>query len=495
MSYVYHTRPFAHQRREFERSRDAKAWALFMEQGTGKTKILLDTAAYLWEARRIQGLVVVADNGVHSNWTSEEIPEHFPPRIPRLMMTWDAGRVKTKRWQESFTALLDFAGLAILAVNVEAIRTKPAKLALLAFLRARRSLFIVDESSSIKTPSAERTKAAMWLARFAPIRRIANGTPVTESPFDVYAQCNFLGRGLHGHTSFLSFKHEFADLIPMESDSGKTFYVVEAGEDGMPKYKNLDVLRERLDKFASFVTKDECLDLPPKLFKKRVFTLAKEQRRIYDKLRDEYLLELSKLEEVPLPLMITRMLRLQQIASGFFPSDPDAPDLKYVPGCATENPRAEALDKVLDGISTKRSVIIWARFRADTKMLYTRLCERYGEHAVVLHDGSVPEKERLINRKRFQDRKARFFIGTPRTGARGVTLTAASFVIFYSNDFSLERRLQAEDRAHRIGQTNRVTYIDLVAENTVDDKRIIPILRGKRGMSNLIMRQELKDWI
>lgn len=494
--YQYRTPPFQHQRKHFELTRDLPVYGVFWEQGTGKTKFLLDTAAWLYERGRINGVLIISDNGVHHTWIAEQLPEHFPwDRLPTLSYVWGAHSLGSKRHAAAVDALLAFPGLSFLAMNIESIITPRGSGTIQRFLTQRRVLFIQDESVNIKTPKAKRTRTSIQLGKLAPYRRIATGQPMAESPLDLYAQFAFLDRSIIGAPSFLVFKHEYAEWIPIELH-GKRFEKLRTDDNDEPVYKNLDQLRAKIDPYCSFVFKKDCLDLPPKVYQTRHFELSLEIRRVYDQLRDEYLLELSQQELIPIALVITRHLKLAQVASGLYPLDIPATeeDEDTASRMDWDNARLTTLLDVVGKLPKKSKAIIWCRFRFDCTNIVEALEAVYGYGAVVRYDGSVKAKDREWGKKEFQTGKARFFVGTARAGGRGLTLTAASFVIFYSHDLSLERRLQAEDRAHRIGQVNKVTYINLVALRTVDESTIARY-KGKRKRVTMISREQLGEWL
>tara|TARA_B100001142_G_C13948719_1_gene506199 strand:- start:36 stop:647 length:612 start_codon:yes stop_codon:yes gene_type:complete len=187
------------------------------------------------------------------------------------------------------------------------------------------------------------------------------------------------------------------------------------------------------------------------------------------------------------PHVLTQLMRLHQITCGHLKNDDDSiTELK--------SNRIKALLEVLDEVEGK--VIIWANYVYDIKQIVNSISDEYGEDSIVQYYGAIDAEKRQDNIKKFQDpnSKARFFVGNPQTGGYGITLTAANNVIYYSNGYDLEKRLQSEDRAHRIGQKKAVTYVDLVAPKTVDEK-IRKALRKKINIATQVMGEELRDWI
>jgi SNF2 family DNA or RNA helicase len=256
------------------------------------------------------------------------------------------------------------------------------------------------------------------------------------------------------------------------------------GYDKLLHYKNTEQLNEILASVSSRVTKESAgLNLPPKLYSKRYYDLSSEQMRLYNELRDEYLATMKDGSVVDGNLAIVRLLRLQQIICGYAQTDDEEP-IKMI---GDKNPRMELLGEIVEGLYTP--VIIWARFTKDID----QIMELLGDKAV-RYDGKVSEDQAAVNKKRFQNGEAQFFVGNPQKGKEGLTLIQAQTVIYYSNSFKLIDRLQSEDRAHRIGQKNLVNYIDLVAPKTVDE-HIVKSLRSKFDIAAQITGDELKDWL
>lgn len=482
MAYEFKTKPYEHQDTALALMKDREFFALFMEQGTGKTKVLLDDAGRLFTEGKIDGLVVLADNGIHRNWVTDEAPAHL--NVQWTGVVWSSGKAKAKYFQAQLEYLYAAGNyLPILAMNIDAVITPAGKKALNTFVTKRKKVMvIVDESTSIKTPGAKRTKTTVALGRHAVYRRIATGTPYAEGPLDIYAPCRFLSDAILACRSFLSFKHEYADWEARQTTTGRSYQVLMC-------YKNLDKLKAMLAPHSYRVLKVDCLDLPPKVYQKRYFELGKEQRRVYDKLREEYLLEMSG-EEFDINRIMTRRMRLQQIASGY-----TSMDAKAQPHWLKDNARLKALMDYIEELPSNTKCIIWARFRPDVDAIMAALEERGGcRYAAVRYDGSVDSDTRADAILAFQHGDARFFVGTARAGGKGLTLTAATQVLYYSNDDPLIHRLQSEDRAHRIGQKNTVLYVDFVGVDTIDES-LVASLRDKKDISDLITGDPKGTWL
>jgi len=341
-----------------------------------------------------------------------------------------------------------------------------------------RGLIGIDESTTIKNHKAKRTKSLVQLARGFRYKRIMTGSPITKEPMDIYAQAAFLGPRLLGYDSYYAFQGRYA--ITQRRTMGAHSFQQVVG------YQNLDELTQKIDTFSYRVLKEDCLDLPDKTFTVRYVTLTKEQRQMYEKLRQDGFLMLNEGDMVSTPQIITLMLRLQQVISGHLMTD-DGELLTFPSG------RIEALKEVVAETSGK--IIVFARFRHSIKQIKEALEAEYGEGSAVTYFGDTTVEARELAVKNFQDpaAKTRFFI-TNKTGAYGITLTEASTMVFYESDFSLEVRLQAQDRLHRIGQKNPVTYIDLIAEGTIDEK-IVENLRNKIDMGAKVLGEKAREWL
>jgi SNF2 family DNA or RNA helicase len=335
----------------------------------------------------------------------------------------------------------------------------------------------VDESTTIKTPTAQRTKNILNLSKDAKYRRIMTGSPVTKNPLDLYTQCDFLSPWLLDFTSYYSFRNRYAQMKTLHMH-GRQIQVVNG-------FKNLGELSDKLKSFSYRVLKEDCLDLPDKIFIKRQIQLTTDQRRLYEQMKKEAIAILEGKQSTTVNTL-TQLMRLHQITCGHFTADDGS--LQKI-----ANNRITELMNILE--ETEGKAIIWAHYQHDIKNIIKEVEKVHGPGSIVDYYGLTPKETRQPNIKRFMnDPKCRFFVGTPATGGYGITLTAANTVIYYSNGYDLEKRLQSEDRAHRIGQTKSVTYVDLMADDTVDEK-IVKALRKKINIASEVLGEELRSWI
>jgi SNF2 family DNA or RNA helicase len=308
-------------------------------------------------------------------------------------------------------------------------------------------------------------------------RRIMTGSPVTRNPLDLFSQCYFLDPFHLNHESYYSFRMRYA-IMKTANIAGRKIQLVSG-------FRNLGELSEKLKPFSYRVLKEDCLDLPDKIYMKRQIKLSSEQLKVYDQMRKEALATLNG-KKVTTVNALTQLMRLHQITCGHFTSDDGMTQ-------SIKNNRINELMDVLE--ETEGKAIIWAHYQYDITNIIKEVVKVHGPGSIVDYYGLTPQDERQPNIKKFQsDPKCRFMVGTPSTGGYGITLTAANTVIYYSNGYDLEKRLQSEDRAHRIGQKKSVTYVDILADKTVDEK-IVKSLRKKINIASEVLGEELKSWI
>ena len=477
MNYKFKTKPYAHQLKALEMSWNREVFAYFMEMGTGKSKVLLDNVAMLFDKGKIDSVLIVAPKGVYKNWYDSEIPEHLAKHIDRNVVLWKALITKEQKIKLDSLFKQDFTKLHIFIMNVEALSTKKGLEAARQFLNVKKTLFAIDESTTIKNPGAKRTKNILGLSKMGKYRRILTGSPVTKSPLDLYTQCHFLDPFLLDFSSYYAFRNRYAELRTANF-SGRSVQVVTG-------YKNLAELAETLKSFSYRVLKDDCLDLPPKTFMKRVIQLTPEQKRVYEQMKKMALATLNG-KMVTTMNVITQLMRLQQITCGHFKADDDS--IQNI-----KNNRITELMDVLEEVEGK--AIIWAHWRHDIDTIVESIEDKYPGSVVTYYgDTTTEDRQKAIKKIQDPESKVRFLVGTPQTGGYGITLTGASTMIYYSNGYDLEKRQQSEARIDRIGQKKPMTYIDILAEDTIDEK-IVKSLRKKVNIATEIMGEELKAWI
>ena len=469
--YKYKTNPYQHQRNALNKGGLSKNYAYFMEMGTGKTKVIIDNVAYLYQQKEIKEVIVIAPNSVYRNWV-QEISDHSP--VTPYIWCW-----KVNKEIELIRAGTSNVLIYIL-MNVEALSHKSGQrwLHQRLSLNGKVSMMVIDESTTIKSPVALRTKAICKLSTAVKYRRILTGSPVTKSPLDLYTQCAFLSKALLGFESYYTFRARYAVMQQVELGGRQIL---------MPKYyTNLDELEMKLKTFSFRVTKDQCLDLPPKIYMFRDVHLNLEQKNIYETLRKKARAIIAD-DTVSFANKLVEILRLHQICNGFLKTD------KGEIHIFKNNPKLKELLRILEEVDGK--CIIWATYVHNIESIKQTLGDLYGKDSVVSIYGKDSVEDRKLAVASFQHNdRCRFLVGNPSTGGYGLTLTAARNVIYFSNSYNLEVRKQSEDRAHRIGQKNKVSYIDLIVPNSIE-MMIISALKRKVKLSAQTLGEEAKKWL
>jgi len=470
MKYNYKTKPFQHQRDALNAGGLHMDYAYFMEMGTGKTKVAIDNAVFMKKNLWIDWVIVIAPNSVYRNWI-DEIQKHSDSNVIHVHKDKSIYGDMTRHPERALKWFL---------INVEALSHKSGveKLKSLLTRKNCRHLMILDESTTIKNRSAKRTRNICKLGKLANYRRILTGSPITKSPLDLYTQCEFLSPQLLGFDSFFTFRARYAVMQQIEMGGRQMLF---------PKYyTNLDELTDKLKTFSFRVRKKDCLDLPDKLYTVRKINLTVKQAEIYNRLKKFAYATINQ-DEVSFANKLTEILRLHQVTNGFVKSDDGT--IQVFDDC----PKLKELMDILE--DTEGKFIIWANYVQNIKTIINKLKEKYGANSVVSIFGEVSTEDRQQAVSKFQnDNSCRFFVGNPSTGGYGLTLTSASYVVYFSNSYNLEVREQSEDRAHRIGQDKNVTYIDLIAENTIDEF-IVSALDKKLKLSAETLGEEVKKWL
>ena len=452
--YEHKSTPFPHQAELFAATRDTEAWGIVWEQGCGKTKPAWDTTAWLFLAGKINGLLVVAPDGVHRNWLSDELPRHLPDKVAAVTraFAYKSSSASAQWHAAELEGLLRWNGLSVLCISYNAFMSERGKRFVWRYLKRRQCLYVLDESHFIKSPGAKRTISVIASGKYAPYRRILTGTPIAQGPFDLYSQLKFLNPGFWAHRGIGSFA----------------------------AYK----LQGHLASVSSRLTKESAgLNLPPKLYTRRYVELTAAQKRVYRELVETYVAELESGDVVEADLAIVRLLRLQQVICGYVAveaGEPTQPIDKV-------NPRLNLALEICEALP--HQAILWARFQQDVRLLLDALGDRAAGYS-----GLQNSDQRARSKAAFVAGDKQFLVSNPAVGGTGLTFLMAKTHVYYSNSFNLVERQQSEDRSHRIGQDVSVEYIDLVAEGTVDEK-IISMLQAKQDIASKITGDQLKEWL
>ena len=477
INYKFKTKPYAHQITALEKSWNKEVFAYFMEMGTGKSKVLIDNISMLYDKGKINGALIIAPKGVYQNWYDTEIPVHMADHIEKDVVLWKA-MINQKQQTELNKLFKSSEKLHILVMNVEAFSTKKGLDFAAKFMSCHNTLMAIDESTTIKNPEAKRTKNIVALGKYAKYRRILTGSPVTKSPLDLYKQCEFLDEYLLDYGSYYAFRTRYA-IMRSANFGGRSVQVVVG-------YRNLGELSQKLEPFSYRCLKEDCLDLPDYVYTKRVIQLSPEQKKLYQQMKILALAELDGKQMTTQSAMV-QLMRLHQITCGHFTSDDGT--IKEI-----KNERLDALVDILSEIENK--AVIWAHYRHDISAIINAVEKNFGADSYVTYYGDTSNEDRQKAIKEIQNPNSpvRFIIGTPQTGGYGITLTGANTMIYYANGYDYEKRIQSEARINRAGQTRKMTYIDIIAEDTVDEK-IVKALKNKMNIASKITGDELKDWI
>ena len=540
---VFKTTPYEHQLRDYERFKDEEFFGLLYEQRCGKTKVALDITAHKFRRGEIDSLLVIAPNGVHYQWIQDAIPEHLPDDVAARCFLWRSGHQHRVYAKKQLAELLVYQkGLRVLAVNVDAILTTDLRAYLTEFFRGHRVMTVVDESCDIANRTAKRTEMALKIGRRSRVRVILDGTPVAAGPLGLFSQCDFLSPDALGFRSFYAFQARYAELEtrdvgdrtkncpdclgeppgsekrPVATRDGVCKRCWGSGLVGkqqiktVKRYMNVEELQGTLAAFSSRVLRTDCQDLPPKVFQKIYFELAGEERRVYDDLREKFQAQLKSGGIVTADMVLTRYLRLQQVSSGYLPIEAAATECTACHGTDPECEICEGIGYVVSELEQVSEVvgksrrqafsdavknlpgqgIVWCKFDHDVDSVMAEAARL--DKTVGRYDGHVKGNDRAETVRNFQAKKLDWFVSKPRAGGRGLELSTADWICYYSHDWSLRFRLQSEDRAQSLKKKTGVLYLDLSAVDTVDDK-IIAALREGKNLSDLITGDRPEKWL
>lgn len=455
--------PYAHQQEVFARSWNKQYWALFMEQGTGKTLVSLATAAAQQAKGKINALLVICADGLHYNW-AREIEKYGKFQEPTVAL-WDSSMGKRALGSWVHTATSEDVHFPILLVNIEALRLERFRDTLHTLLQNRRVMTILDESTCIANPKASQSKEAFKLGLQSVATRILSGTPIRKNLQDLWAQCHFLSPAALPYPSYVAFCATFT--IQRTMTLGQRSFQQLVG------FQNQELLRTQLSEFSSRVEKKDCLDLPPKIYSTIDVPLTDEQMRQYKLLQEQCMLDLPS-GPLLIPQVLPKIIKFQQLVSGWV-NDAEG---------KTHAIRSNRLRALMDHVQRDpRPSIIFCAFIEDIRVVSEEL--RAAGHTCCVYEGATTAEERRTAVDGFMDGRFDYFVAT-RAASKGLTLTRAEAVIYYSQGWSLETRLQSEDRAHRIGLLHPVNYITLCSPGTIDEK-IARALHNKKELADEIV--------
>lgn len=530
---TWKTKPYAHQKSAYDFMKGKNQGALFMEQGTGKSKAIIDIVSNLYIEGKINAVLLIAPNLVHRQWEEEQLPLHSP--VEYLAMSWSS--IRTRKYARDLGNFFrEKRYLKWFCVNIEAFSILTHLPKFTGFTADHKTAIILDEATTIKNPKANRSynirykladyrekgRKLIYSNPYSLYRYILTGTMVTNSPYDLWAMMDFLQPNFF-NMSYYAFRCRYGlEKTAMNYGSRKEYRTSITAEEirrieklleknslayvsactgmtetdlkyikenpGLTKpYKNLDELKELIAPVSYIVRKKDCLDLPKKIYEKTPVELSAEQKRIYKDLERDYF---SNLDESTLTVQnkISLVLRLSQITGGFFPVTEGENVTKPIKG----NAKLEVLKR--DLYETDEKLIIFCRFTAEIDLITIELKKEFPERTIKKYYGKTTVEDRNQIKKDFAAGKIDILVANPTCAGVGLNLQRASLVYYYSNDYSLYYREQSEDRCHRIGTVNNVVYKDLVARGTVDEK-VYKALREKKELLEYFREKNITDFL
>jgi len=473
----FKTKPFKHQAKYFDKYKRKIFMANLCEQGTGKSHMELGHAAYLFHEGLINCLLIIAPNEVHANWIEQEIPKHLSVDDDKYVSATFRSSMKKKEERHLMEVIQndDPSVLKIVAVNIEGVIWPKADTVIKHLIKSFKVLCVIDESTRIANPTAKVTKRMLKFGPQFTARRIATGTPFDRKPLAAWSQFQFLSPSIFD-MPYIAFRATYAIMKEKVVKTKSGMDVVQKFPVG---YRRLDQMSEIISGVSYRVLKQDCLDLPDKVYQLMELDMSATQKRMYIAMRDE-LLYMFEGGLVSAGTVLEQLLHLSRITGGFAKQNEpikDNPKLKWV----TDN---------IDDYTSTGKVIIWARFVDEMKAIQKAL----GKRAILVY-GETPKSKRSVLFDRFRnDDQIDVMVANPKVVGIGLTFLEAVTQVYYSNSYELEVRRQSEDRSHRIGQTNKVLYIDLVMRETIDLK-VLENLKLKRDLSDIILKDPSCSWL
>lgn len=457
--------PGEHQKEGVYNALTNNAFAFFWEPGAGKTFGTIHAAKTRYTAGEIDLVVVICPNSIKQVWPREI--EKWAADIGTYVQVLNAG--DSPKRAKGIGKHLEFLVLA-----VESLSQGRAYDRVMDYIKDRKAMCVLDESSRIKNPASIRTKKATHIGWSCFYRLVLTGTPVTQGPHDLYAQFRFLDPEIIGIKKWTAFRARYCVIGGFENRQ-------------IIGYQNIDDLMERIRPYCQYVRLEDCADIPEKIYTKINVPLSPEQRAAIRELKNEGTLIVESLGvELFVEMALEKMTRIQQIVGGSLPHiDTENGGYKTIP-MPGKNPKMDAMFDYIETLGQDKKCLIWARFTPERDRIMARIVAEYGAESIVRYDGSVSDADRKIAVTRLQeDPKCRFFLSNQSVGGIGLTLTAARYALNFSNTFSSEDRVQMENRNHRTGQTEHCVYVDFEAE-VKEDRMILKALAEKKSLSDMV---------
>ena len=471
-AYPFKTPPFHHQRQAFALSRRAEFFAYFMEMGTGKSKLAIDVTGSLFIDGYVEVMFILAPNGVHRQWVEQALPAHMSEEVPWVGFAHRASM--RKKDKELLQKVMTATGkLRVFAIASESISSPSAQefLEELVAIFGKKAILVVDEVHQYSNASSKRSEFVHRISQSCAFRRILTGSPITDGIENLFSQMKILSPDILGHRSQTSFNKEFCQL--------EQIYGAPRGAMRILGYQNLKRLSDKLEGVTFRVTKDECLDLPEKVYSTVRVEWDKEQLRLYRSMKRHMAAQLESGVEVTAPLAVTMMTKLQQILGGSLIDDE---------GVRHSVPTNKTSALLNIAAQNPNGGIVWCRYLSEIEAVYDTLMK--AGYTVGKYIGSTGQEER----SRIARKGEVQWLVANESASTGLDMPWWNLAVYYSNTFNAAVRWQSEDRIHRIGQKSRCTYIDLVIPDSLDEV-VVEALARKRMIADAVWIPEhlLKD--
>ncbi len=447
-----------HQIEVFDRAKNHYGYALFCEVGTGKTAI----AIKLIDFHLVRHVLIVCPKSVRHAWLGE-FTKFAPQLADRVQMITGTRQKRAKlikdKWQ---------------TIHVMNFETVVSMFGLLPDYK----MVVIDESHYVKNHKTKRSKVLSKIAEHADYKYLLTGTPITNSLMDLYSQFYILDQGETLTNSYWVFRNKYFEDKNSAWRSDKKYF-----PNWQPKANAAEDILSKVAKKSSSLLKEDCLDLPPKIYQRLTTEMTAGQRKAYTQMALSYVAYIEG-EACVASIALTKLLRCQQISNGFFVNDKEKVTL------FDQNPKMDALEEYIESYANLHKIIVWANHIPNLEAIYERLLKK-GYNPSRLYG----KNNHSDNIGRFLDTdSSRVFVVNPASGGSGITLCAASINIYYSNSFNYTHREQSEGRTHRIGseQHSKITYLDIVNTNSIDET-ILDALKSKRDLATMALSITRKD--
>jgi len=506
--FKYKTEPRGKQREVIEGSWDRPVLAYLCRPGTGKTKIGLDHAAMNFLAHRIDALVVIAPDGVDRQWIEEGVPKHCA--VPTTCWNYYSKMRKLayEKLERAVLATPPNDTMFVLTMSFDALQTPRGKALIKLLQTVKRYMCNDDESHRTSNPRSDVYKAVKPVMRMARVKRIGTGTLIRQNPFSAWGQFELMGDAILGFSSLASFKSMYAQMLgphnPLvqhilknldskgrlrRDKNGQPIYpaIIAKDDEDRPIYRNLGDLRKRIERYSVFLTLEDVNGVEPIVNQDpRYITLHPSQQAMYDELI-KWGVAQAPGGQLTTEGALALAIRLSQVVGGFAPSDDDPQARPLVP--EGENPKVQELLQIALECEPEK-IVVWCRFSAEIDTVTDTLRRVCGSAAVTEYHGRMTGKEKDASKRRFiDDPSCRFFVGQQKAGGTGLDglQGVASYMVFYSNDYSYLERLQAISRLARTDGAQTVQVYDLTAQHTIDEE-VVRCLRSAEDVSEVILR-------